>query len=381
MGTPPSAGPAGLGRAASQTLLRGRGARHNPTNRFQTLHYEPEPAGAIWSVPEGAAPHTEFLSDPSRSVVARNESPDIGFEASLNPYRGCEHGCVYCYARPTHEYLGFSAGLDFETKILVKPDAPALLRRALASPSWKPQLLAFSGVTDPYQPVERRLRVTRRCLEVLLEFRNPVSVITKSRLVARDADLLSRLAEFECAAVTVSITTLDTGLQRVLEPRAPHPGLRLDGIGRLASAGVPVGVMVGPVLPGLTEHELPRILAAAAGAGARFAGYTVLRLPHAVKEIFSDWLSEHFPDRREKVLGRIRELRGGRLNDPRFGTRQRGGGPFAEQIKRLFELGCRRAGIAEHGPELSTQHFRRPDCLFSDAEMGSTLPGRAGRRT
>jgi DNA repair photolyase len=341
--------------------FHGRGAGFDPPNRFERLHYQAEAEEeAGLAEDERPAPATRFLRDPSRSILTTNESPDVGFDASVNPYRGCEHGCFYCYARPTHEYLGLSAGLDFETRILVKETAPELLRRALSAPRWVPRVVALSGVTDPYQPVERRLAVTRRCLEVLLAFRNPVTIVTKSRLVARDADLLAELARFECASVSISVTSLDEGLARRMEPRAPRPALRLAAIERLATAGVPVGVLVAPVIPGLTDHELPAILEAAARAGARFAGYVVLRLPHAVEALVDDWLARHHPERRAKVLARLAALGGGRLYDSRFGARQRGGGVFAEQIAQLFATGRRRAGLADAGPRLSTAHFRRP---------------------
>ena len=332
--------------------LRGRGTASNPKHRFHTRSFEPDP--------EEPLPRTRFLKDASRSIIATHESPDVGFEASVNPYRGCEHGCVYCYARPFHEFLGYSAGLDFETKILVKEEAPELLRKELSSPKWTPKTLAISGVTDAWQPVERRLGLTRRVLEVLAEFRNPVSVITKNHLVTRDADLLGSLAARGAAAATVSITTLDAGLARSMEPRTSTPARRLDAIARLADAGVPVGVNVAPVVPGLTDHELPAILKAAAEAGATFAGHVVLRLPHAVKDLFEAWLARHFPDRREKVLHRIREVRGGGLNDPSFGSRMEGRGAYAEQIHSLFRLGCRKAGLAVDVPGLSTAAFRVP---------------------
>jgi DNA repair photolyase len=321
------------------------------------LAYDPEPEGVD---PEGPAPETQFFKDPSRSLITVNDSPDVGFEASVNPYRGCEHGCIYCYARPTHEYLGFSAGLDFETKILVKEDAPELLRRELSSRRWKPQVLAISGVTDPYQPIERRLRLTRRCLEVLAEFRNPVVIITKNHLVTRDMDLLGELARHDAAAVYLSVTTLDGDLARTMEPRTSHPSRRLAAIEALSRAGVPTGVLVAPVIPGLTDHEMPAIISAAAKAGARCAGYVLLRLPHAVAPLFEAWLTEHRPERKDKVLNRIRAIRGGRLNDPRFGTRMKGEGIFAEQIKDLFSLACRKAGIVARGPNLSTAAFRHP---------------------
>ena len=371
--------------------FRGRGSAHNPANRFETRELEVldpgcdldpdcdelegaagKPGEAGSAPPQPRAP-TRYLNAPSRSVIARNESPDLGFEASLNPYRGCEHGCVYCYARPSHEYLGFSAGLDFETQILVKRGAPEQLRRALTAPGWTPRILALSGVTDPYQPAERDCELTRRCLEVLLEFRHPVQIITKSHLVTRDVDLLAGLARHHCAAVALSVTTLDADLAQRMEPRAAAPPLRLRALAKLTRAGIPAGVLVAPVLPGLTEHEIPRILMAARRAGASFAGYALLRLPYAVKELFADWLERHVPERRDKVLGRIRALRGGRLNDPRFGSRLRGEGPFAEQIAQLFDMGRRRAGIPAPWPELSTRAFRRPGSLFSAGQLQSKL--------
>jgi DNA repair photolyase len=508
--------------------IRGRGAAENPPNRFVPLAYEPDLEGVD---PDAPAPKTLFFKDDSRSIITYNDSPDVGFEASLNPYRGCEHGCVYClagetlilmadgntkpleavrageriygtvrqgwnrryvttrvlahwalekpayritledgteliasgdhrfltergwksvvgteqgkdrrphltasnklmgvgmfaapprkdqdyadpailrkrsiegqavkrnaklrvlsveplgvrplfdittgtgdfiangvvshncYARPTHEYLGFSAGLDFETRILVKEDAPALLRRELGAPSWMPRVLALSGVTDPYQPIEKRLCLTRRCLEVLAEFRNPVAIITKNHLVTRDLDLLQELARHGACAVFLSITTLRTEIYRVMEPRTSHPEHRLAAIRELAAAGVSAGVLVAPVIPGLTDHEIPSIIEAAAAAGARHAGYVVLRLPYGVKDLFAGWLAEHFPERRDKVLNRIRALRGGRLNDPRFGRRMQGEGIFAEQIAALFRLATKKAGMEGRSPELCTSHFRNP---------------------
>ncbi len=337
--------------------IHGRGASGNPGNRFEPLHYEKGPDDCA---DDGPAPTTTFLKDTSRSLITSNDSPDVGFDASINPYRGCEHGCIYCYARPTHEYLGFSAGLDFETKIMVKEDAPELLRRELSSPRWQPKVLGISGVTDPYQRIERHLQLTRRCLQVLADFRNPVTIITKSHLVARDADHLRELAKFEAAAAFLSVTTLDGSLARLLEPRATQPAGRLQAIADLAAADVPVGVLVAPVIPGLTDHEMPAILSAARQAGALYAGYVVLRLPLAVGPLFEHWLTEHFPDKKEKVLGRIRLLRGGKLNDARFGSRMKGEGILAESIKDLFALACRKAGIGGRGPKLSTTFFRRP---------------------
>jgi len=333
--------------------VKGRGIAYDPPNRFETVHLEMEPGHYAEE-----KPRTEFLADSTRSIVARNQSPDVGFDASVNPYRGCEHGCVYCYARPTHEYLGFSSGLDFERKILVKLRAPELLRDALSRPSWRPQVLGMCGVTDAFQPVERRLRLTRGCLKVLRDFRNPVTIVTKNHLVTRDADILSEMASHECAHVTVSVTTLRNELQRVMEPRTSIPRRRLDAIKTLADAGVPVGVFVAPVIPGLTDEELPAIVQAAADAGAHHASYLILRLPMGVADHFTQWLEVHFPERREKVIGRIRDMRGGKLNDPAFHRRFRGRGEYAKQIRGLFRAAVRKAGLDRKPLPLSTAAFR-----------------------
>lgn len=333
---------------------RGRGATINPAGRFEQLEV------AIDAEFEDPNPRTLYLRDSSQSAISMNESPDLGFRASVNPYRGCEHGCSYCYARPYHEYLGFSAGLDFETRILVKPDAPELLRRELSSPKWHPQPIALSGVTDCYQPVERKLRITRGCLEVLADFRNPVGIVTKNHLVTRDADVLARLAAVQAASVHLSITTLDSGLARQLEPRAASPSHRLDAIRQLTAAGIPVGVLMAPVIPGLNDHEIPAILEAAREAGARRAKYTMLRLPSGVKDVFSAWLDEHLPGSKEKILARVRDVRGGKLNDSTFGARFRGEGVIADQVGQLFAVCAQRVGLAERMPPLSTAAFCRP---------------------
>ncbi|MGI8437405.1 MAG: PA0069 family radical SAM protein [Chthoniobacterales bacterium] len=339
--------------------LHGRGASHNPANRFETLHLEPDPEDE--NDPERPARRTVYLRDFSRSIIAHNDSPDVGFESSINPYRGCEHGCIYCYARPTHEFLGFSAGLDFESRIMVKENAAGLLTAELSSTRWKPQTLVMSGVTEPYQPVEKRLQITRGCLEVLARFRNPIGIITKNHLVTRDLDLLGELAAHQCAAVNISVTSLDPKLQRVLEPRTSSPRARLETVAQCRRDGIPVGVMVAPIIPGLTDHEVPSILQACAAAGAQWASYTVVRLPYAVAPLFENWLEDHFPERKEKVLGRIRRLRGGqRLNDSRFKARMRGEGVFAEQIRDLFMVACKRAGLGQR-VSLSTGNFRRPN--------------------
>src|SRR5205814_6909470 len=346
----------------SSEAIRGRGASWSPANRFEKVHVDLRDVDVVdGDLDDEERPRrsTQFFRDGTKTIITRNSSPDVGFETSVNPYRGCEHGCVYCYARPTHEYLGFSAGLDFESKIMVKMDAARLLKAELESPRWKPQVLVMSGVTDPYQPVEKKLRITRGCLEVLAKFRNPVAIITKNRLVTRDIDLLRELAACNAAAVNLSVTSLDSKLQRVLEPRTSSPETRLDAISQLRAAGIPTGVMVAPIIPGLTDHEIPKILKACANAGAQFAGYTIIRLPWAVAPLFEHWLEEHFPDRKEKILGRIRDLRGnGRLNNSQWRTRMTGEGIFAEQIGSLFKTGCRRAGICER-PKLSTAAFRR----------------------
>lgn len=336
-----------------------RGTTLRLPNRFEPLLLEPDPDADL-DPREEPARKTEFLRDASVSVISRNDSPDIPFRVSLNPYRGCEHGCAYCYARPTHEYLGLSAGLDFETRILVKERAPELLRAELSQAKWEPEWMALSGVTDPYQPVERRLRITRRCLEVLVEFRQAVGIVTKNQMVERDVDLLVELARHRAASVAVSLTTLDPALRRVLEPRTSPAAARLSAISTLAAAGIPVGVLVAPVIPAVNDHEIPALLKAAREAGASFASFVTLRLPHGVKDVFTDWLERHFPERKEKVLGQLEAMRGGKLNDPRFGSRMRGEGLRAEQISALFHAARRKHGMDERGPGLSCDAFRRP---------------------
>jgi DNA repair photolyase len=340
--------------------LPGRGTGVNPPNRFERLHLAPDPDAEHLPEEERPHPRTEFFFDGTETLLTKNDSPDIPFTVGLNPYRGCEHGCAYCFARPYHEYLGWSSGLDFETKIMVKLRAPELLRRELSSPRWEPQSIAMSGVTDCYQPCERQFRVTRGCLEVCAELRQPISIITKNALVARDRDVLGELARHECAAVYVSVTPLDNDLAAKLEPRASRPAARLRAIRELNDAGIPVGAMVAPIIPGLNDHEVPAILGAVAAAGAKRAGYVVLRLPHAVKEIFQRWLDDHAPTKKARVLARVRELRGGQLNVSEWGARLKGEGIFAEQIRDLFAVAARRAGLNQERHGLSTAHFRRP---------------------
>jgi DNA repair photolyase len=347
---------------AEKLMSAHRGALENPGNRFEKIHLEPN---ADWNPEEDAeggrpsGPRTQFFKDHSQTVISCNDSPDLGFGVSLNPYRGCEHGCIYCYARPTHEYLGFSAGLDFERKIMVKENAPELLRKEISSPKWQPNVIFMSGVTDCYQPVESRLKLTRRCLEVLAEFRNPVFIVTKNHLVTRDIDVLKELARHNAVSVWLSITTLDAELRKIMEPRTSPPVARLAALRELSGAGIPVGVNVAPIIPGLTDHEIPAILKAAHEAGARAAGYTVVRLPYAVTPLFERWLETYFPDRKEKVLNRLRAMHDGKLYKSEWGKRFTGEGIFAEQIAQMFQVARRKAGFTDEPFELSTTAFHR----------------------
>ena len=344
--------------APKTQYFKGRGALSNPLGRFEKTTYERD---IEWNPEEDSSPKTQFIKDATQSIIAYNTSPDVGFNASINSYRGCEHGCVYCFARPTHEYLGMSVGIDFESRIMVKENAPELLRKELSAKKWKPQFLAMSGVTDCYQPIERKLQITRRVLQVLAEFRNPVGIITKNFLVTRDIDVMQELAKYNCIAVNISVTTLDATLTPKLEPRASLPKARLEAVRMLSEAGIPVGVLVAPCIPGITDHEMPKILKAAVEAGAKWAGYVMLRLPHGVKDLFEQWVQEHFPDRAEKVLNRIRSMREGKLYDATWGDRMRGHGIFADQMEQMFNVACKHAGI-DPGIryELSTEHFRVP---------------------
>lgn len=350
-------------RRPPQPEQKGRGAIANPANRFDRLDVSWDPE---WLEHErahgekGWRAATEFYDDTTRGALSENNSPDLGFRWGLNPYRGCEHGCSYCYARPTHEYLGFSAGLDFETRIMVKRDAPRLLEERFRSRSWRVEPILLSGNTDCYQPVERRLGITRACLEVFLRWRHPLLLITKNALVLRDLELLRGLAAHNLVSVTVSVTTLDPELAAAMEPRASAPRRRLEAIAALTAAGVPVRVNTAPLIPGLNDHEMPAILSAAAERGATAGNYIVLRLPHGVKEIFLEWLERHFPERRAKVEAAIREVRGGELSDSRFGVRMRGEGVRADAIARLFQVTCRRLGLDREQPSLATHLFQRP---------------------
>ncbi|MFG1431111.1 PA0069 family radical SAM protein [Xanthobacter sp. V2C-8] len=338
---------------------RGRGAVSNAAGRF-------EPAARVrfddgWQQLEDLPPfRTEVTEERARTVITRNQSPDIGFDRSINPYRGCEHGCVYCFARPTHAYHGLSAGLDFETKLFVKPDAPELLARELSHPGYQPRTIAMGTNTDPYQPIERQYQVTRRILEVLRDFGHPVAIVTKSGLVARDIDILAPMAEKGLVKVAVSLTTLDPHLSRIMEPRAASPQRRLGTIQRLSEAGIPTAVMTAPLVPALNDMELERLLDAAKAAGAREAGYVLLRLPLEVADLFREWLVTHFPDKARHVLALLQQMRGGKDYDSAFGGRMRGDGPYAWTLGRRFEIAARRLGLGGRGAKLSTAHFRRP---------------------
>lgn len=341
-----------------RTQADGRGTRSNPPNRFQRTRLEPLEVDLLPDEERPAVP-TTFYRDTSRTILARNDSPDIPFTFSLNPYRGCEHGCIYCYARASHEYLGFSAGLDFESKIMVKMDAPELLEKELSKKNWKPQAVALSGNTDCYQPVERTLTLTRRCLEVFLKFRNPVTLVTKNSLVERDLDILAEMARHRAVHVSISITTLDSDLARRMEPRTSTPAKRLGTIRRLADAGVPVGVLVSPLIPGLTDQELPAILKAAADHGATTATSLLLRLAGSVEQLFREWLEREYPLKAGKVVARLMDVRKGKLNDGRFGVRMTGEGASADMLRELFSVHARKYGLQERWEELSTAGFRR----------------------
>ncbi|MCF6228010.1 MAG: PA0069 family radical SAM protein [Planctomycetes bacterium] len=337
----------------------GRGTGINPPNRFERVHIEYD-AHEPDSEDQRAVP-TQFFEDTSKSIIAWNTSPDIPFDAGVNPYRGCEHGCVYCFARPYHEYLGYSSGLDFETKIHIKRNAAELLRREFMKKSWKPQPVSLSGVTDAYQPVEQKLRITRSVIEVLAEFRNPVGIITKNALITRDIDLLSELEKYQAVSVNISITALDDNIRRLMEPRTSTIVKRFEAVKKLREAGIPTGVMLAPIVPGLTCQDIPKLVELAKDAGAMWVNMIPLRLPQAVSELFDNWLQEHFPMRRNKILNRVADMHGQTLNDNRVFKRMKGEGKWAEGLNALFKLAKRMHGF-ESGtsPSLSTKAFRRP---------------------
>ncbi len=342
------------------TVIPGHGALSNPAGRFERRSTEAVDDGWFQEAAIDGPPLT-VTAEHARALITTNDSPDIPFEQSINPYRGCSHACVYCYARPSHAYMGLSAGLDFETKLFYKADAAELLQCELARPGYRCKPITLGANTDPYQPIERQLRVTRAILEVLAACRHPVTIITKSALVLRELDLLSVLAKDHLVQVGISITTLDAELKRRMEPQTASPSARLRTVRELTAAGIPAGVLVAPVIPALTDHEMERILEAAAASGAQWAGYVLLRLPHELRTLFSEWLEAHYPDRAAHVLSLIRQMRNGRENDPRFGSRMRGEGPFADMLRVRFHAACRRTGLnTGRNAPLEVGHFRRP---------------------
>lgn len=351
-----------MARLMAKTI-KGRGAAIQPDNPYLPVHVEADfehVADDAEYLAELGRPPTEYIADESQSIVAENDSPDVGFRYSVNPYRGCSHGCSYCYARPGHEYLGLSAGLDFESKIFVKHRAAELLREFLARPNWRPETIAFSGVTDCYQPAERQFFITRACVAVAAECHQPIGIITKNALVVRDLDLLARLAAHRAVRVSLSITTLDATLARVMEPRTSLPAARLRAIRDLTQAGIPTNVMVAPVIPGLTDSEMPAILSAAREAGAATAGYVLLKLSSTVKPVFLDWLERSYPDKSARVQTFIRSTRGGKLNDTQFGRRQVGTGSIAELIADTFRIWRAKLGYADDRPPLNAEDFCPP---------------------
>ncbi len=337
---------------------KGRGSQSNPQSRYlrqRRLRSEvPDLNEAL------TAPGTTVTQERARDIISRNNSPDLPFEQSINPYRGCEHGCVYCYARPSHAYLDLSPGLDFETKLFAKTNAPELLERALSKPGYRCRLIALGANTDPYQPIERDFKITRRILEILNEYRHPVSIVTKSCLIERDIDVLSAMAELDLVEVHLSVTTLENRLAAKLEPRATAPMRRLQAIRRLAAAGIPTGVMFAPVIPVLNDAEMERVLEHAAGAGVSYAGYVLLRLPGEVNALFQEWLRVHAPLKSEHIMNRMRDLRSGHENDSAFGTRFRGSGVYAQLLRQRFEVACKRLGLNRSKHTLATRWFRSP---------------------
>lgn len=345
-------------------ISKARSTSLNTKNRFEELYIDYNDEN-IEQDDEVKKTETRFYNDFSKSILAKNESPDLGFDYSINPYRGCEHGCIYCYARPTHEYLGFSAGLDFESKIMVKRDAPELLEKAFLKKSWKPQPIMLSGNTDCYQPVERKLRITREILKVCLKFRNPASIITKNALIQRDLDILKQLAELNLVSVTISITSLSRELSRKLEPRTSVPSKRFETVKLFSDNNIPVGVNLAPIIPGLNDEEIPALIKASSEAGALWAGRTILRLPWAVKELFLEWLHRNLPEKESKILNRIKDTRGGKLSNHDFGTRLAGEGEIASAIHKLFKMNCKKY-------DLNNIHIKLRNDLFTREHTGQT---------
>jgi DNA repair photolyase len=355
----PQAEPASdfVGTGVSSERRRGRGARSNASGRYEALARAAFDDG--WQSLEELPPfQTTVTVDATRKVITKNDSPDLSFDRSINPYRGCEHGCIYCFARPTHAYLGLSPGLDFESRLFVKPNAPELLERELSAPGYVPRTIAIGTNTDPYQPIERRYEVMRRILEVLEGAGHPVGIVTKSALVTRDIDILARMAKRNLIKVAISVTTLDAELARTMEPRAPTPSRRLEALRQLVIAGIPTSALVAPIIPAINDADIERILDAVAAAGVQGAGYVLLRLPLELRDLFREWLMANFPDRSQHVFSLIRQMRGGKDYDPTFGTRMKGEGPYAWMIGRRFETACARLGLNVQRAELTTEHFR-----------------------
>jgi DNA repair photolyase len=363
--------------AIEQERRRGRGAQSNGSGRYEpTARINFDDGWALEDLPEFNTPEfkTEVQVDATRKIITRNESPDISFDRSINPYRGCEHGCIYCFARPTHAYLGLSPGLDFESKLFVKPEAAALLERELSAPNYEPRTIAIGTNTDPYQPIERKYQVMRRILEVLEKCGHPVGIVTKSALVLRDIDILSRMAERNLAKVALSVTTLDPKLARIMEPRAATPSRRLEALRQLSDAGVPTSVMVAPVIPAINDMEIERILDTAAAIGVKSAGYVLLRLPLEVRDLFREWLMANFPDRYRHVFKLIREMRGGKDYDSKWTERGIGTGPMAWLIGRRFEVACERLGLNTERRKLTTEHFAPPRKPKQQLSLFEELP-------
>jgi DNA repair photolyase len=347
---------------------RGRGAVSNASGRYEPSARIPFDDG--WQSLDDLPPFkTVEREERARKIINRNQSPDLGFDRSINPYRGCEHGCIYCFARPTHAYHGMSAGLDFETQLFVKPDAPELLRKELAAPGYSPRTIAMGTNTDPYQPIERKWKLTRRILEVLRDANHPVGIVTKSILVLRDLDILSEMAAKGLAKVALSVTTLDPKLARAMEPRASTPAKRLEAIRELSRAGVPAAIMTAPIVPAINDSEIERLLDAGAANGAVEAGFVMLKMPFEIKDLFREWLREHFPDKEKHVISLIRDIHGGKDYDPTWGLRQTGTGPYAWSIGRRFELACNRLGLNQRSYRLTTALFRKPQLRGSQMDL------------
>ncbi len=343
--------------------LKSRGAGINPKNRFEEIYLDYDDTDIEHFEDEKERIPTTYYFDNTKTILAKNDSPDLGFDYSINPYRGCEHGCIYCYARPTHEYLGFSAGLDFETKIMVKKDAPLLLEKEFKKKSWVAQPIMFSGNTDCYQPIERKFELTRKCIEVFKKFNHPVGLITKNALILRDIDLLSEMAKENLATTVISITTLKRDLSRKLEPRTSVPSKRFEAVEKLAAAGINVGVNVAPIIPGLNDEEIPAILKEASERGAKFAGHIIVRLPYSVKELFTEWLERNYPEKASKIINRIHEVRDGNLNDANWGTRFSGKGEIAAAIHKLFKMSCDKYGLNKQRFHMDYSKFSTSDTV------------------